>query len=98
MLARWLYTKSKVLIFDEPTVGIDVGSKHEIYMLINRLAEDGIGVLIISSDLPELLGMCDRVAVLWEGKLTGILGREQATQEKVMALATGSLEEAQREH
>ena len=89
VLARWLFTKSKLLIFDEPTLGIDVGVKYEIYEIINDLAKAGIGVIVISSDLPELIGICDRIAVMWEGKLTGILKREQVTQEKVMTLATG---------
>lgn len=92
VLARWLFTRSKILIFDEPTVGIDVGVKFEIYQLINRLAADGIVVVVISSDMPELLGISDRIAVLWEGKLTGILSRAEATQEKILALATGGLE------
>ncbi len=94
VLARWLFTKSKVLIFDEPTAGIDVGVKYEIYNLINRLAKDGIGVVVISSDLPELLGISDRVAVMWEGRLMGILPRAQASQENVMTLATGGVLEA----
>ncbi|HUN66674.1 MAG TPA: sugar ABC transporter ATP-binding protein [Bacteroidota bacterium] len=94
VLARWLFTRSRLLIFDEPTAGIDVGVKYEIYNLINRLAENGIGVIVISSDLPELLGICDRIAVLWEGKLTGILERSGATQEAVMTLATGGSPEA----
>jgi ABC-type sugar transport system ATPase subunit len=94
ILARWLFTESKLLIFDEPTAGIDVGIKFEIYNLINRLAARGIGVIVISSDLPELLGICDRIAVLWEGKLTGILSRGEATQESVMTLATGGVPEA----
>jgi ribose transport system ATP-binding protein len=94
ILARWLFTESKLLIFDEPTAGIDVGIKYEIYNLINRLAANGIGVIVISSDLPELLGICDRIAVLWEGKLTGILSRSEATQEAVMTLATGGVPEA----
>jgi len=89
VLARWLFTKSKLLIFDEPTVGIDVGIKYEIYNLINQLAKDGIGVIVISSDLPELLGISDRVAVMCEGKLAGVLSRSEATQEKIMTLATG---------
>jgi ribose transport system ATP-binding protein len=89
VLARWLFTKSKLLIFDEPTVGIDVGVKYDIYNLINRLAQEGIGVLVISSDLPELLGISDRVAVMCEGELMGILPRSEATQEHVMTLATG---------
>ena len=89
ILARWLSTSCKLLIFDEPTAGIDVGMKYEIYLLINELARKGIGIIIISSDLPEILGMCDRVAVMWDGKLTGILDRTSATQEKIMMLATG---------
>jgi ribose transport system ATP-binding protein len=89
VLARWLYTKSKLLIFDEPTSGIDVGVKYEIYNLINRLVEQGIGVIVISSDLPEILGISDRIAVMCEGRLAGILSRTEATQEKVMTLATG---------
>ena len=93
VLARWLFSKSKILIFDEPTVWIDVGVKYEIYLLINKLAAEGIGVIVISSDLPELLGISDRIAVLCEGKLTGVLSRADATQEKIMALATGVLEE-----
>ena len=87
VLARWLATQAKVLIFDEPTAGIDVGVKYEIYTLINRLAEQGIGVLVISSDLPELLGICDRIAVMCEGTITGVLDRADATPEKVMSLA-----------
>lgn len=88
VLARWLNTRAKVLIFDEPTAGIDVGVKYEIYLLINRLAEQGIGVIVISSDLPELLGICHRIAVLCEGNLTGILDARDATQESVMTHAT----------
>jgi ribose transport system ATP-binding protein len=88
VLARWLNTQARVLIFDEPTAGIDVGVKYEIYTLINRLAESGIGVLVISSDLPELLGICHRIAVMCEGSLTGIVDRHEATQEHIMTLAT----------
>ncbi len=87
VLARWLNTRARVLIFDEPTAGIDVGVKYEIYMLINRLAQQGIGVIVISSDLPELLGICHRVAVMCEGRLTGILEGAGATQEAVMTYA-----------
>lgn len=89
VLARWLFTKSKVLLFDEPTAGIDVGVKYEIYTLINNLAKQGIGVLVISSDLPELLGICTRVAVVHEGRVAGSMERNAATQERVMTLATG---------
>ncbi len=89
VLARWLFTKSKVLIFDEPTVGIDVGVKFEIYNLMNQLAKDGFGVIVISSDLPELLGISDRVVVMWQGTITGVLNSPDFTQERVMMLATG---------
>jgi ribose transport system ATP-binding protein len=87
VLARWLNTRARVLIFDEPTAGIDVGVKYEIYTLINRLAAQGIGVIVISSDLPELLGICHRVAVMCEGRLTGIVEGAEATQETVMTFA-----------
>jgi ribose transport system ATP-binding protein len=87
VLARWLNTNARVLIFDEPTAGIDVGVKFEIYTLINRLAERGIGVIVISSDLPELLGICHRVAVMCEGRLTGVVEGAEATQEAVMTYA-----------
>ncbi len=94
VLARWLFTKSRLLIFDEPTSGIDVGVKFEIYNLLNRLVEQGIGVIVISSDLPEILGISDRIAVMCEGRLAGILPRAAATQEKVMTLATGQAVES----
>jgi ABC-type sugar transport system ATPase subunit len=94
VLARWLFTKCKLLIFDEPTAGIDVGVKYEIYNIINRLASEGIGVIVISSQLPELLGICSRIGVMCEGRLVGVLSRQEATQERVMTLATGgALEE-----
>lgn len=89
VLAKWLFTKSKVLIFDEPTRGIDVGAKVEIYELMNQLAERGVGIIMISSELPEVLGMSDRILVIHEGKIAGELKREEATQEKIMHLATG---------
>jgi ribose transport system ATP-binding protein len=92
VLARWLFTRSRLLIFDEPTAGIDVGVKYEIYNLLNQLAQDGKGVVIISSDLPELLGLCDRIVVLCEGEITGELSREEATEEKIMLLATSVVE------
>jgi ribose transport system ATP-binding protein len=89
VLAKWLFTKSKVLIFDEPTRGIDVGSKVEIYQLMNQLAEQGAAIIMISSELPEVLGMSDRILVMHEGHIAGELSREEATQEKIMHLATG---------
>jgi ribose transport system ATP-binding protein len=89
VLAKWLFTESKVLIFDEPTRGIDVGSKVEIYQLMNRLAEQGAAIIMISSELPEVLGMSDRILVMHEGRIAGELSRDEATQEKIMHLATG---------
>lgn len=89
VLARWLFTHSRILIFDEPTAGIDVGARYEIYRLMNSLAAEGVGIIMISSDLPEILGMCHRIAVMWEGRLAGILSGSEATQEKIMSLATG---------
>ncbi len=89
VLAKWLFTESKVLIFDEPTRGIDVGSKVEIYQLMNRLAANGVAIIMISSELPEILGMSDRILVMHEGRIAGELSREDATQEKIMWLATG---------
>jgi ribose transport system ATP-binding protein len=89
VLAKWLFTDSRLLIFDEPTRGIDVGSKVEIYQLMNALTARGVGILMITSELPELLGMSDRILVMHEGRLAGELPRAEATQERVMHLATG---------
>jgi len=79
-----------VLIFDEPTRGIDVGAKSEIYALIRKLAADGVSVIVISSEMEEVLGISDRIAVMHEGRLTGILERSQFSEEAVMRLATGT--------
>ena len=87
LIARWLLTKPRILILDEPTRGIDVGAKAEIHRLISELAGQGVAVLMISSELPEVLGMSDRVLVMHEGRMTGILDRKDATQVRVMALA-----------
>lgn len=89
VLARWLATNCRVLIFDEPTCGIDIGVKREIHELICRLAAEGRTIIVISSDLPEVMALADRVGVMWEGRLAGILSREEVTQEKIMHLATG---------
>ena len=89
VLAKWLFTESRVLIFDEPTRGIDVGSKVEIYQLMNRLAATGAAIIMISSELPEVLGMSDRILVMHDGRIAGELSRDEATQEKIMWLATG---------
>ncbi|MBI2422915.1 MAG: sugar ABC transporter ATP-binding protein [Candidatus Hydrogenedentes bacterium] len=90
VLAKWLFTKSRVLIFDEPTRGIDVGAKVEIYKLMNELVRQGVAILMISSELPEILGMCDRIMVMHEGHITGTVTRAAATQEAIMHLATGA--------
>jgi inositol transport system ATP-binding protein len=89
LLARWLMTNPRVLILDEPTRGIDVGAKAEIYRLISLLASEGMAVIMISSELPEVLGMSDRVMVMHEGEMMGTLDRADATQERVMHLASG---------
>lgn len=90
LLARWLMTHPRVLILDEPTRGIDVGAKAEIYRLISLLASEGMAVIMISSELPEVLGMSDRVLVMHEGEMMGTLDRADATQERVMHLASGN--------
>lgn len=89
LLARWLMTNPRILILDEPTRGIDVGAKAEIYRLIAFLASEGMAVIMISSELPEVLGMSDRVMVMHEGEMMGMLDRSEATQERVMHLASG---------
>jgi ribose transport system ATP-binding protein len=89
VIAKWLCTQAKVFIFDEPTRGIDVGAKVEVYRLMNQLVENGSIVIMISSDLPEILGMCDRVLVMSEGKLTADLPIQEASQERIMKAATG---------
>jgi D-xylose transport system ATP-binding protein len=89
VLAKWLLTNPRVLFLDEPTRGIDVGAKQEIYAQINRLAESGLAIVLISSELPEVLGLSDRVIVLHEGRITGAFTRTEATPEAVMSCATG---------
>jgi len=91
ILARWLAANPKVLILDEPTKGIDVGSKSEIYQIICNLAKQGIGVIMISSELPEILGVCDRILVMCQGRITGELMREEATEKKVLTLAMADM-------
>ncbi|MGI9067863.1 MAG: sugar ABC transporter ATP-binding protein [Pyrinomonadaceae bacterium] len=94
VLAKWLLTNPRVLFLDEPTRGIDVGAKQEIYAQINRLAKAGLAIVLVSSELPEVLGMADRVLVLHEGKVTGEFSRLAATPENVMACATGQAQRA----
>ena len=85
VVAKWLLTQPDIVFLDEPTRGIDVGAKFEIYQLIQELAKEGKAVLMISSEMPELLGMCDRIVVLKEGRLAGELLAQDATQENIMA-------------
>ncbi|HEY0792640.1 MAG TPA: ATP-binding cassette domain-containing protein, partial [Chthoniobacterales bacterium] len=89
VLAKWLATRPKVLIVDEPTRGVDVGAKAEVHRTLSQLAKDGMGIIMISSDMPEVIGMADRVLVMHEGKLTAELSRAEATQEVIMFAATG---------
>ena len=88
ILAKWMAAGVSLLIFDEPTKGIDVGTKSELYKLIRELAESGIGIIIVSSELPELLSICDRIIVMNEGRLSGEFSSEEATEEKLVKAAT----------
>lgn len=90
VLAKWLLIEPEVLLLDEPTRGVDVGAKQEIYAAINDLADAGMAIVIVSSELPEVLGLSDRVLVLHEGRVTGEFTREEATAEEVMSCATGA--------
>jgi D-xylose transport system ATP-binding protein len=94
VLAKWLLTNPRVLFLDEPTRGIDVGAKQEIYAQINALAKDGLAIVLVSSELPEVLGLSDRILVLHEGRITGEFTRAAATAEAVMACATGRVQRA----
>lgn len=89
VIAKWNLSEPDILIFDEPTRGVDIGAKTEIYKLINEFASRGKAVIMVSSEMPEIIGMCDRVLVLHEGKLTGELTRDEMTQEGIMNLAAG---------
>lgn len=91
VIARWLSIGPKVLLLDEPTRGVDVGAKTEIHKIICELAEKGLAVLMVSSELPEILAVSDRILVMHEGKLKAELSREEATQEKIMYYATGEI-------
>ncbi len=93
VLARWLATNPRILILDEPTHGVDIGAKAEIYKLMRDLAESGIGIILISSELPEIMAMSDRVAVMHEGHLMGILDQNEASESEIMSLATGHARE-----
>jgi ribose transport system ATP-binding protein len=91
VLAKWLAVGSRIVIFDEPTRGIDVGAKVEVYQLMNILVREGAGIIMISSELPELIAMSDRILVMHEGRIAGELSRQDATQEKILHLATGGI-------
>jgi len=91
VVAKWLALQPKVLIMDEPTRGIDVGAKAEVHALMSELAREGMGIIMISSELPEILGMSDRILVMHEGRVAAILDRAEATQEKIMAYASGEM-------
>jgi ABC-type sugar transport system ATPase subunit len=94
VLAKWLASDPKVLILDEPTRGIDVGTKAEVYAIMNDLAQQGIGIIMISSEMPEILAISDRILVMYEGRIMGELSRDEATQERIMTLASGQVLEA----
>lgn len=89
ILAKCLLTRPKVMILDEPTRGIDVGAKYEIYKLMIEMAREGMSVIMISSELPELLGMCDRIYVMHERSISGVIEKSEFTQNRIMELATG---------
>lgn len=91
VFAKWIYTNPKILILDEPTRGVDIGAKKEIYTIINELAAKGVAIIMVSSELPEVLGMSDRIMVVREGVIRGIISREEANQENIMTLATGGM-------
>lgn len=91
VIAKWLAAKPQILILDEPTRGVDVGAKAEIYGIMNRLAQEGVSIIMISSELPEIINMSDRVVVVRNGSIAGILDREEFSQEKIMHMATGGM-------
>ncbi|MDR4341783.1 ATP-binding cassette domain-containing protein, partial [Bacillus thuringiensis] len=89
VIAKWIGIGPKVLILDEPTRGVDVGAKREIYSLMNELTDRGVAIIMVSSELPEILGMSDRIIVVHEGRISGEIYAQEATQERIMTLATG---------
>jgi len=89
VVAKWMLQNPKVLIMDEPTRGVDVGAKAEIYELMRKLTAQGVAILMVSSDMEEVLGIADRVAVMHEGSITGVLPRKECTEEGIMQLAVG---------
>ncbi|HZJ83652.1 MAG TPA: sugar ABC transporter ATP-binding protein [Clostridia bacterium] len=98
IFAKWLFNNGRILMIDEPTAGIDIGSKVDIYNIINELVLSGASVIMISSDLPEIMGMCDRVAVMYKGQMPKIFHREEVTQEKIMYFASGGKKQKESEN
>jgi ribose transport system ATP-binding protein len=96
ILARGLATKPSILLLHEPTRGIDVGAKADIYSILHNLAADGVGFLIVSSELPELIGQCDRILVMYQGRITGEFSREEFDEETILACAMGQVEHLRR--
>jgi ribose transport system ATP-binding protein len=90
VLAKWLSMNPRVMILDEPTRGIDVGSKNDIYTLLRALADSGVAILMISSDMEEVIGVCDRIAVMHEGRISGFLERPEFSERNVLRLAVGA--------
>jgi ribose transport system ATP-binding protein len=90
VVAKWLATEPKVLILDEPTRGIDIGAKHEIYSIVDGLAKEGLGVLLLSSELEELINLCDTLCVMRKGRIAKVLAREEFSQETIMHYAAGA--------
>ena len=89
LLARWMLCDPEVMILDEPTRGIDVGAKYEIYKLMSDIVKEGKAVVMVSSELPELIGMCDRIYIMCQGKIAGCITKEEFSQERIMKFATG---------
>jgi ABC-type sugar transport system ATPase subunit len=88
IIGRWLLVKPKVLLLDDPTRGVDVGAKAELYRLMDQLCREGLGIIVTSSELPELMTLCDRILVLCEGRLTAEFSRQEATEQRIMEAAT----------
>ncbi len=97
IVGKWINTNADVLLLDEPTRGIDIGAKAEIYEIMNMLAKEGKAIVMFSSELPELLGMCDEIMVLREGRLTGVLSKQEATQENIMKLSVGGVKNEEKQ-
>jgi ABC-type sugar transport system ATPase subunit len=97
VIGKWLITEPEVLILDEPTRGIDVGAKIEVYRLMNKLVEEGVTVIMISSELPEIMGMSDRIIIMCEGEKVAEVSREDVTKEKIMEYSTGSFRRGENE-